>query len=74
MTFSVRRLRGAAYTSRPARQVRLSRILSRREATLLMVDLDVRCKMQDNLEFLQWFKKYWDTHSRGEEYDAVGRA
>jgi RP/EB family microtubule-associated protein len=30
--------------------------------------------MQDNLEFLQWMKKYWDTHSRGEGYDAVGRA
>jgi hypothetical protein len=35
---------------------------------------DDRCKMQDNLEFLQWMKKYWDTHSRGEGYDAVGRA
>ncbi|PWN99230.1 hypothetical protein FA09DRAFT_342961 [Tilletiopsis washingtonensis] len=33
----------------------------------------VRCKMQDNLEFLQWLKKYWDTHSPGEVYDAEAR-
>lgn len=33
-----------------------------------------RCKMQDNLEFLQWMKKYWDMHSRGEGYDAQARA
>ncbi|CAD6571645.1 MAG: hypothetical protein TREMPRED_000334 [Tremellales sp. Tagirdzhanova-0007] len=38
------------------------------------VDRLVKCKMQDNLEFLQWLKKYWDTNSRGEGYDAVGRA
>lgn len=30
--------------------------------------------MQDNLEFLQWMKKYWDMHSRGEGYDAQARA
>ncbi|WVO14115.1 hypothetical protein L204_101743 [Cryptococcus depauperatus] len=34
----------------------------------------VKCKMQDNLEFLQWMKKYWDMHSRGDGYDAQGRA
>ncbi|WVQ78490.1 hypothetical protein IAT38_000576 [Cryptococcus sp. DSM 104549] len=34
----------------------------------------IKCKMQDNLEFLQWMKKYWDMHSRGEGYDAQGRA
>ncbi|WWD16184.1 hypothetical protein CI109_100609 [Kwoniella shandongensis] len=38
------------------------------------VDRLVKCKMQDNLEFLQWMKKYWDMHSRGEGYDAQGRA
>lgn len=38
------------------------------------VDRLIKCKMQDNLEFLQWLKKYWDMHGRGEEYDAVGRA
>jgi RP/EB family microtubule-associated protein len=29
--------------------------------------------MQDNLEFLQWTKRYWDSHFPGGEYDAVGR-
>ncbi|ODN83402.1 hypothetical protein L202_01545 [Cryptococcus amylolentus CBS 6039] len=38
------------------------------------VDKLIKCKMQDNLEFLQWMKKYWDLHSRGEGYDAQGRA
>jgi RP/EB family microtubule-associated protein len=37
------------------------------------VDRLVRCKMQDNLEFLQWLKKYWDLHYPGGEYDAIGR-
>jgi RP/EB family microtubule-associated protein len=29
--------------------------------------------MQDNLEFLQWVKRYWDQHYPGGEYDAVAR-
>lgn len=29
--------------------------------------------MQDNLEFLQWTKKYWDDHFPGQDYDAVSR-
>ncbi|MBW0476485.1 hypothetical protein O181_016200 [Austropuccinia psidii MF-1] len=33
----------------------------------------VKCKMQDNLEFLQWLKKYWDLHYPGGDYDAVAR-
>ena len=34
----------------------------------------VRCKMQDNLEFLQWIKKYWDTNYAGDgSYDAEAR-
>lgn len=33
----------------------------------------VKCKMQDNLEFLQWLKKYWDMHYPGGEYDPVAR-
>jgi microtubule-associated protein, RP/EB family len=32
-----------------------------------------KCKMQDNLEFLQWAKRYWDQHYPGGDYDAVGR-
>jgi RP/EB family microtubule-associated protein len=30
--------------------------------------------MQDNLEFLQWLKKFWDANWDGTEYDAAGRA
>ncbi|EST08132.1 EB1, C-terminal [Kalmanozyma brasiliensis GHG001] len=37
------------------------------------VDRLVRCKMQDNLEFLQWLKRYWDQNFSGEAYDAEGR-
>jgi RP/EB family microtubule-associated protein len=33
----------------------------------------VKCKMQDNLEFLQWVKKYWDTYYPGGSYDAAKR-
>lgn len=33
----------------------------------------VKCKFQDNLEFLQWFKKYWDSNFPGHEYNAVER-
>ncbi|RJE22933.1 EB1-like motif protein [Aspergillus sclerotialis] len=32
-----------------------------------------KCRMQDNLEFLQWTKKYWDQHYPGGDYDAIGR-
>jgi len=30
-------------------------------------------KFQDNLEFLQWMKKYFDLNYNGEPYDAIGR-
>lgn len=33
----------------------------------------VKCKMQDNLEFLQWSKRYWDQHFPGGDYDPVAR-
>jgi hypothetical protein len=33
----------------------------------------VKCKMQDNLEFLQFTKRYWDQFYPGGEYDAVAR-
>ncbi|KAG8806462.1 hypothetical protein FRC17_004978 [Serendipita sp. 399] len=33
----------------------------------------VKCKMQDNLEFLQWCKKFWDSNYAGQQYDAAGR-
>ncbi|KAI9777492.1 MAG: Microtubule-associated protein RP/EB member 1 [Peltula sp. TS41687] len=37
------------------------------------VELLVKCKMQDNLEFLQWTKRYWDQYFPGGEYDALAR-
>ncbi|TCD65861.1 hypothetical protein EIP91_002123 [Steccherinum ochraceum] len=33
----------------------------------------VKCKMQDNLEFMQWMKRFWDTNFGGQEYDPVAR-
>ena len=33
----------------------------------------IKCKMQDNLEFLQWTKRHWDQYYPGHDYDAVGR-
>ncbi|KAG9011780.1 hypothetical protein FRB90_007080 [Tulasnella sp. 427] len=33
----------------------------------------VKCKMQDNLEFLQWIRRFWDANSSGEPYDAAAR-
>lgn len=33
----------------------------------------IKCRMQDNLEFLQWTKRYWDQYFPGHDYDAVGR-
>ncbi|KAJ7761611.1 calponin homology domain-containing protein [Mycena maculata] len=33
----------------------------------------IKCKMQDNLEFLQWIKRFWDANYAGGEYDAVAR-
>lgn len=33
----------------------------------------IKCKMQDNLEFLQWTKRYWDQYYPGGDYDALGR-
>ena len=38
------------------------------------VDRLVRCKMQDNLEFLQWIKRFWDLNYTGEGlYDPEAR-
>lgn len=40
---------------------------------LINVEQLIKCKMQDNLEFLQWTKRYWDQYFPGGEYDAVAR-
>ena len=37
------------------------------------VEALIKCKMQDNLEFLQWTKRYWDQYYPGGEYDAIAR-
>uniref|UniRef100_A0AC35U9C2 Calponin-homology (CH) domain-containing protein n=1 Tax=Rhabditophanes sp. KR3021 TaxID=114890 RepID=A0AC35U9C2_9BILA len=36
------------------------------------VELLLKGKFQDNLEFLQWFRKFYDSNWEGGEYDAVG--
>jgi len=33
----------------------------------------IKCKMQDNLDFLQFSKRYWDQYYPGGDYDAVAR-
>ncbi|GAA98158.1 uncharacterized protein L969DRAFT_16057 [Mixia osmundae IAM 14324] len=33
----------------------------------------MKCKMQDNLEFMQWYKRWWDQFYPGGDYDAVAR-
>ncbi|KAJ3064326.1 hypothetical protein HDU98_012255 [Podochytrium sp. JEL0797] len=37
------------------------------------IDKLVKCRYQDNLEFLQWMKKYWDAFYPGGRYDAAAR-
>ncbi|KAI8841801.1 hypothetical protein BJ741DRAFT_529307 [Chytriomyces cf. hyalinus JEL632] len=37
------------------------------------IDKLVKCRYADNLEFLQWMKKYWDTYYPGGEYYAQQR-
>ncbi|KAF2101874.1 hypothetical protein NA57DRAFT_64539 [Rhizodiscina lignyota] len=40
---------------------------------LVPVEALIKCKMQDNLEFLQWSKRYWDQYYPGGDYDALAR-
>ncbi|KAK4448638.1 calponin homology domain-containing protein [Podospora aff. communis PSN243] len=40
---------------------------------MIPVEQLVKCKMQDNLDFLQWTKKFWDQYFPGGDYDAVAR-
>ncbi|KAJ7880606.1 hypothetical protein B0H14DRAFT_3434472 [Mycena olivaceomarginata] len=37
------------------------------------VDKLIKCKMQDNPEFLQWLKRFWNANYTGGAYDAVAR-
>lgn len=36
------------------------------------IDKLVKGRFQDNFEFLQWFKKFFDANYQGTEYDAIG--
>jgi len=36
------------------------------------VDKLIKAKYMDNLEFLQWMKRYYDINYNGEPYDALG--
>merc|ERR1740128_1564583 len=38
---------------------------------VVVVDRLVKGKFQDNFEFLQWFKKFFDANYGGQEYDAL---
>lgn len=40
---------------------------------IIPIELLVKCKMQDNLEFLQWTKRYWDQYYPGGDYDPLAR-
>ena len=40
---------------------------------VIPVERLAKCKMQDNLEFLQWSKKYWDQMFPGGDYNASAR-
>lgn len=37
------------------------------------IDKLVKGRFQDNFEFLQWFKKFFDANYGGTEYDAVAQ-
>ena len=38
---------------------------------IVPVDRLIKGKFQDNFEFLQWFKKFFDANYGGQEYDAL---
>ncbi|KAG8254241.1 Microtubule-associated protein RP/EB member 2 [Homalodisca vitripennis] len=39
---------------------------------IVPIDKLVKGRFQDNFEFLQWFKKFFDANYSGQEYDAFG--
>merc|ERR1719228_3006439 len=39
---------------------------------IVPVDRLIKGRFQDNFEFVQWFKKFFDANYGGQEYDAVG--
>lgn len=40
---------------------------------IVYVEKLVKCRFQDNLEFLQWIKKYWMQHKDSNQYDPLQR-
>ncbi|KAG2198633.1 hypothetical protein INT46_006410 [Mucor plumbeus] len=40
---------------------------------IIPVDKLMKCKFQDNLEFMQWVKRFWDQNFPGGAYDSVQR-
>ncbi|ORZ02698.1 calponin homology domain-containing protein [Syncephalastrum racemosum] len=40
---------------------------------VIPVDRLTKCKFQDNLEFMQWVKRFWEQNFPGGAYDALGR-
>lgn len=38
---------------------------------IIPVERLVKGKFQDNFEFVQWFKKFFDANYQGQDYDAV---
>ena len=40
---------------------------------IIPVERLVKCRMQDNLEFLQWVKRFWEQYYNGDGYDAQAR-
>lgn len=39
---------------------------------IIPIDKLIKGRFQDNFEFLQWFKKFFDANYDGHEYDALG--
>merc|ERR1719281_1704033 len=39
---------------------------------IVPVDKLIKGRFQDNFEFIQWFKKFFDANYQGGEYDAMG--
>lgn len=38
---------------------------------IIPIDKLIKGRFQDNFEFLQWFKKFFDANYNGQDYDAV---
>merc|ERR1719328_438091 len=38
---------------------------------IVPVDKLIKGRFQDNFEFLQWFKKFFDANYQGQDYDAM---